>query len=131
MARKLDTSERLLAAKARLDTLSYYSEPVRVERVRVVVAPRLMRALGWGRFNGLALYRTILMDSSDYSEDLLVHELCHIWQGQQRPFHSLWAYLRFEYDQNPYEAEARQAVIDTRTLSAPSSTSVRLNLPTL
>ena len=74
-------------AKARLDRLDYYPEPVRIERVRVVVAPWFFRIPGFRRYAGYALWRTILLKQPEVSDDLLTHELCHLWQGQHRPIH--------------------------------------------
>jgi hypothetical protein len=42
-------------------------------------------------------------------EDLICHELCHVWQMQHRPVRMPLSYLRLGYARNPYEAEARQA----------------------
>ena len=44
-------------AKSRLDTLDYYAEPVRIERVRVVVAPWFFRIPGLRGYSGYALWR--------------------------------------------------------------------------
>ena len=101
-------------AKARLDRLDLYPEPVRLDRVRVRVAPWFFRLPGFGRYQGYALWRMILLKHADPSEDLLVHELCHIWQMQHRPFRAMLAWLRHPYRENPYEQEARRAVELTR-----------------
>ena len=58
---------------------------MRIERVRVVVAPWFFRIPGFRRYHGYAFWRTILLKRrADVSDDLLTHELCHIWQGQHR-----------------------------------------------
>ena len=101
-------------AKARLDRLDYYPEPVRIERVRVVVAPWFFRLPGFRRYSGYALWRTILLKRADVSDDLLTHELCHVWQGQHRPLHVSFKHLTTRYRRNPYELEARRAVAETR-----------------
>ena len=111
--------ERSLAAaleraKARLDRLDYYPEPVRIERVRTVVAPWFFRLPGFRRYAGYALWRTILLKRPDASDDLLTHELCHVWQGQHRPVHVTFKHLTTRYRRNPYELEARRAVAETR-----------------
>jgi hypothetical protein len=100
-------------AKARLDRLDYYPTPVRIERVRVVVAPWFFRIPGFRRYTGYALWRTILLRRPDVSDDLVTHELCHIWQAQQRPFHQSFKHLTTRYRSNPYEQEARRAVRET------------------
>ena len=101
-------------AKARLDLLDYYPEPVRIERVRVVVAPWFFRIPGFRRYAGYALWRTILLKQPEVSDDLLTHELCHLWQGQHRPIHVSFKHLTTRYRSNPYELEARRAVAETR-----------------
>jgi len=101
-------------AKARLDRLDYYPEPVRIERVRTVVAPWFFRLPGFRRYAGYALWRTILLKRPDASDDLLTHELCHVWQGQHRPVHVTFKHLTTRYRRNPYELEARRAVAEPR-----------------
>jgi hypothetical protein len=101
-------------AKARLDRLDLYSRPVRIDRVRIVVAPWFFRLPKLRRYHGYALIRTILLKRADASDDLITHELCHLWQIQHRPFHMPLAYLRHRYRSNPYEVEARAAVAATR-----------------
>ncbi len=105
----------LLRAKARLDMLDYYAEPVRIERVRIVVAPWFFRIPGFRRYHGYALWRTILLRSAASSDDLVTHELCHIWQAQHRALHMSWKHLTTRYGSNPYEIEARRAVSETAT----------------
>ena len=104
----------LARAKARLDTLSLYPRPVRADRVRIRVAPWFFRLPRLGRYHGYALVRTILVRRPDPSDDLITHELCHVWQLQHRPLHMIATYLTTRYRQNPYEAEARRAVELTR-----------------
>jgi hypothetical protein len=104
----------LAHAKTRLDTLDLYPEPVRIDRVRIVVAPWFFRVPGFRRYHGYALWRTILLRASNPSDDLVTHELCHVWQGQHRALHMSWQHLTTRYRSNPYEVEARRAVEDTR-----------------
>jgi hypothetical protein len=104
----------LARAKSRLDSLDYYPQPVRIERVRVRVAPWFFRIPGFRRYSGYALWRTILLKRADASDDLLTHELCHVWQGQHRPVHLSFTLLTTRYHRNPYELEARRAVTDSR-----------------
>ena len=42
-------------------------------------------------------------------EDLICHELCHVWQMQHRPLRMPLSFLRLGYAHNPYEEEARRA----------------------
>jgi hypothetical protein len=109
----------LSRAKARLDTLDYYSEPVRVDRVRIRVAPWFFRIPGFRRYRGYAFWRTILLKGPSPSDDLVTHELCHIWQGQHRALDMTWKQLTTRYRSNPYELEARRAVEATRAAQAP------------
>jgi hypothetical protein len=101
-------------AKARLDTLSLYPRPVRIDRARLLHAPWLFQIPGLRRYHGYALLRTILLRRENASDDLVTHELCHLWQMQHRPAHVVWTYLTTRYRRNPYEVEARRAVDLTR-----------------
>jgi hypothetical protein len=101
--------ETLLAAKARLDRLDLYPRPVRVARVRIVVAPWLFRLPWFRRFDGYATHFVIFVRRPDPGEDLITHELCHVWQMQHHPVAMPLSYLYRGYEQNPYELEARQA----------------------
>ena len=100
---------QLARAKARLDTLDLYPEPVSLRRVRVLVAPSFFRIPGFRRYHGYALVRTILVRRPDPSDDLVTHELCHVWQMQHRPIRMPLSYLRTGYDRSPYERQAREA----------------------
>jgi hypothetical protein len=107
---------RLERAKARLDRLDFYPRPVRTRRVRIFVAPALFRLPWFRRFDGYAAWNTIFLrteplDAAD--DDLITHELCHVWQMQHRPLAMPLSYLR-GYAANRYEAEAREAVEQTR-----------------
>ena len=106
--------EALARAKARLDQLSFYPRPVRADRVRIRVAPWFFLLPFLRRYHGYALLRTILLRRPDASDDLITHELCHVWQMQHRPLHVVLTYLTTRYSRNPYEAEARRAVELTR-----------------
>ena len=114
MQRLPDERARLKRAKARLDRLSLYPEPVSLDGVRVRVAPEFFRLPGFRRHRGYALWRTILVREGAASDDLLTHELCHVWQAQQRPLAQLLAWGRYPYHENPFEREARAAVESTR-----------------
>ena len=85
--------------------------------MRVVVSPVFFRVPGLRRYRGYALWRTIVLRDpveGAASDDLLTHELCHIWQMQHRPVAAMVAWLRYGYDDNPFELEARRAVRETR-----------------
>jgi hypothetical protein len=111
------TTAALARAKARLDRLALYPRPVRTDGVRVVVFPLFFRLPGLRRYRGYALWRTILLrdaPAEGASDDLLTHELCHVWQMQHRPGAAMWAWVRYRYADNPFEREARRAVAETR-----------------
>jgi len=119
----LSPERRLAAARARLDRLELYPRPVRADGVRLVTLPWLFRLPYMRRFNGYALWKTILLRRplAQTSDDLLTHELCHIWQGQHRRWHMLVAYVLTRYEVNPYEVEARAAVAATRADASPAT----------
>ncbi len=105
----------LARAQARLDALDLYPRPVGIRFVRVLVAPWLFRLPWFRRFDGYALHGTILLRAEPGADDdLLCHELCHVWQMQHRPVAMPLSYLATGYARNPYEAEARRAVDATR-----------------
>ena len=85
---------------------------MRIARVRVWTVPLLFRLPWLRRFDGYAAWNAILLREpvERAGDDLLVHELCHVWQMQHRPLAMPLSYLRTGYDRNPYEAEARQSV---------------------
>jgi hypothetical protein len=103
-------------AKARLDRLDLYPEPVRTERVRVLHVPWFFRIPGLRRFRGYEAGPLILlkMPLREASDDLIVHELCHVWQDQHKRWRMWFSYLTEGYAQNRHEVEARAAVASTR-----------------
>ncbi len=109
-------SAELERAKARLDQLDFYPRPVRISRVRILTVPWLFRLPWFRRFDGYAAWWTILLRDPPGPglDDLICHELCHVWQMQHRPIAMPLSYLRTGYAANPYEAEARRAVEETR-----------------
>ena len=115
MSRGAERAAALARAKARLDTLTLYPRPVRLRAVRIVVAPWAFR---WvpplRRFDGYATHWVILLRSDRRDDDLLTHELCHVWQMQHHPIRMPLSYLVQGYARNRYEAEAGRAVELTR-----------------
>ena len=87
-------AEVLARAKARLDRLDLYPEPVDMSGVRIHVAPWLFRVPGFRRFGGYAIARRILVKRAPLDEDLIVHELCHLWQEQHEPLRMWLSYAR-------------------------------------
>jgi hypothetical protein len=102
----------LTQAKARLDPLELYERPVSIDHVGVLSLPWLFRLPWFRRFDAYAMWNLILLRSraSMADEDLICHELCHVWQMQQHPLRMPLSYLRLGYARNPYEKEARRAV---------------------
>ena len=109
----MDDAKRaaLARAKARLDGLDLYSRPVSLRGVRIWVTPWLFRLPWFRRFDGYSAHWTILLRSHELlvSDDLVTHELCHVWQMQHRPLRMPLSYVVRGYTQNPYEREARKA----------------------
>jgi hypothetical protein len=108
------TPEELAAlrrAKAVLDGLGFYPRPVRIDRVRILHVPWLFRAPWFRRFHGYEMGPLILLkrplDSTPH--ELIVHELCHVWQDQDHRLRMWWSYLARGYADNPHEVEARAA----------------------
>jgi hypothetical protein len=106
----------LRRAKARLDRLDLYPTPVRIDHVRILHVPWLFRAPWFRRFRGYEVGPLILlkMPLAQAPEDLIVHELCHVWQDQHRRLRLWTSYLYRGYRNNPHEVEARRATASTR-----------------
>jgi hypothetical protein len=106
-----DPRRVLTRAKARLDPLGLYERPVSIDHVSVLSAGWLFRLPWFRRFDGYAMWNLILVRSpaSMADEDLICHELCHVWQMQHHPLRMPLSYLRLGYSRNPYEEEARRA----------------------
>jgi hypothetical protein len=104
-------SEVLARAKARLDRLDLYPRPVAIDHVHVMVTPWLFALPWFRRFDGYTMWNLILLRSPTLAadEDLICHELCHVWQMQHHPLRMPLSYLRLGYAHNPYEDEARRA----------------------
>ena len=111
----MDEAKRaaLVRAKERLDRHALYRRPVSLRGVRIWIAPWLFRLPWFRRFDGYAAWWTILLRSRDLlaNNELVAHELCHVWQMQHRPLRMPFSYLRLGYDENPYEREAREASV--------------------
>ena len=67
------------------------------------------------RFDGYESCEQIFIRSplAEASDDLICHELCHVWQDQHGRLGMWMSYLR-GYRDNPHELEARRAVALTR-----------------
>jgi hypothetical protein len=114
--------EALRRAKARLDRLGFYPAPVDLRGVRILVVPWLFSVPGFRRFRGYATRHLVLLKHPVLDDDLITHELCHVWQLQHRPLRVWLSYARPStfsgdrtgYRANRYEREARRAVALTR-----------------
>jgi hypothetical protein len=111
----------ITAAARRLGQLDYYPRPVDIRRVRIFHTAWLYRIPGFRRFHGYELGAWIFIKAplDQVSENLIVHELTHVWQHQHRPLRMWLSYLRprtfgKNYNQNPYEQEARRAAQTTQ-----------------
>jgi hypothetical protein len=103
-------------AKARLDRLTLYPRPVDTRRVRILHVPWLFALPWFRRFDGYEAGPLILLRRSlaETSDDLIVHELCHVWQSQHRLVRMALSYLWQGYADNRHEVEARYAAAATR-----------------
>ena len=106
-----DARAALTRAKAGLDRLTLYARPVRIDHVRLIPAGWLFRLPWFRRFDGYTMWNLILLRSNELidNDELVCHELCHVWQMQHHPVRMPLSYLRFGYAGNPYEEEARRA----------------------
>ncbi len=112
----------------RIEPLALYSRPLDLPRVRILSAPWLFRLPWFRRFDGYTIWSTIFLRDrlEPVDEDLIAHELVHVWQGQHE-WPRLWlSYVRPRafwgdrsgYWENRYELQARSAVARTTGGSA-------------
>ena len=106
----------LARARRRLATLALYPRPVDMRHVRIVHAPWFFRIPGLRRFGGYEIGPLIFVKRplEDVSNDLIVHELCHVWQDQHRRLYMWLSYLWQGYRDNEHELQSRAAAADTR-----------------
>ena len=112
MPERTDAERAAVArAKARLDRLDLYPRPVDIRHVRIFHTPWLFRVPGFRRFTGYEAGPMILIKRPLHavSDDLLVHELCHVWQSQHRHVRMWLSYVVEGYRNNRHEVEARYA----------------------
>lgn len=119
----------LARAKARLDTLDFYPGRVDLRRVRVIHVSAWFRFPLFRHFDGYCVLDLILIREplEQVDDDLLCHELTHVWQQQQGSWPLMWLSFcrprvftgdRSAYNANRYEIEARRAVSLTQASSA-------------
>jgi len=110
-------------AWGRIEPLHLYPRPLDIARVRILRTPWLFAVPWFRRFDGYTIWSTILLRGplDQVDDDLITHELVHVWQGQHE-WVRLWAsYVRPStfwgdrsgYWENPYEVQARSAVEQT------------------
>jgi hypothetical protein len=106
----------LARARRRLATLDLYPAPVRMRHVRILHAPWFFRIPGLRRFTGYEIGPLILVARplESVSNDLVTHELCHVWQDQHRRAYMWLSYLWQGYRDNEHEVQAREAAARTR-----------------
>jgi hypothetical protein len=109
----------LARARRRLARLDFYPGPVRMARVRIVHAPWLFRVPGFRRFHGYEAGPLIFVRRplDQVSNDLVTHELCHVWQDQHRRARMWLSYLWQGYRHNEHEVQARAAAERTREIA--------------
>lgn len=108
----------LARARARLERQELYPRPLR-RNVVVAVWPWFFRIPWYKRYVAYTLIRRIVLSAAPrdlidrhgegWLENLLVHELCHVWQVQHHPIATALAHVRYRYRENPFEIEARAA----------------------
>lgn len=105
--------EHLARAARRLASIGLH---VDMRRVRIVHAPWLFRLPGFRRFHGYEIGPLILIRRplADVSNDLVTHELAHVWQDQHRRLRMWLSYLWQGYRHNEHEIQAREAAAATR-----------------
>jgi hypothetical protein len=115
LRRTPEERQALQRAKARLDRLDFHPRPVDIRRVRILHVNPLFRLPWFRRFDGYEMGPLILLRHplEETGDDLIVHELCHVWQDQHNRLRLWVSYLR-GYAENPHEVEARRAVAETR-----------------
>lgn len=117
----MDDLERSHLARAarRLAALDFHPRPVDLRHVRIVHAPWLFRIPGFRRFHGYECGPLILVlrPLAEVSNDLVTHELCHVWQDQHRRAYMWLSYGWQGYRHNEHEIEARAATRRTRHIA--------------
>ena len=103
-------------AAQRLARLALYPRPLDTGRVRILNPGWLFKLPWFKRFHGYNMGHLILLKRplAEVSDDLVTHELTHVWQDQDHRLRMWTSYLHQGYANNPHELEARAAVNRTR-----------------
>jgi hypothetical protein len=98
-------------AAARLRPQQLYPAPLDTRRVRILHVPWLFRLPWFRRFRGYNMAHLILLkhELAEVSDDLITHELCHVWQDQDHRLRMWASYVIHGYAANEHEREARRA----------------------
>jgi hypothetical protein len=128
---RVSAAERSAIDRAwkRIEPLALYPRPLDLSRVRILCTPRLFGLPWFRRFDGYTVWSAILLRNrlEQVDDDLITHELVHVWQGQH-DWSRLWlSYVkpstfwgdRSGYWRNRYELEARAAVARSSHNGAP------------
>ena len=117
MKRRSDLEREHLARAAR--RLASIGLHVNMGRVRIVEAPWLFRIPGFRRFHGYEIGPLIFVKRplAQVSNDLITHELTHVWQDQNRRIRMWLSYLVQGYRDNEHEVQAREAAASTRDVA--------------
>jgi hypothetical protein len=107
----------------RIEPLRLYPRPIDLTRVRIRTERWLFELPWFRRFDGYTIWSAILLREplERVDDDLITHELVHVWQGQHEWVRLWTSYLkpstfwgdRSGYWENPYERQARSAVART------------------
>ena len=108
--------EHLARAQRRLSAAGL---TVDMRRVRILHTPWLFRLPGLRRFRGYEVGPLIFVKKplADVSNDLITHELVHVWQDQNRRLRMWTSYLWQGYRDNEHEVQAREIAARTRDVA--------------
>ena len=115
---RVNDSEREHLARAARRLASIGLE-VDMRRVRILHTPWLFRIPGFRRFHGYEIGPLIFIkrELSQVSNDLITHELTHVWQDQNRRLRMWLSYVTQGYQDNEHEVQAREAAARTREVA--------------
>ena len=88
----------------------------------MISVPWLFRLPWFRRFHGYTLWPALILlkrPLREVSDDLIVHELCHVWQMQHHPIAMPLSISGRDTSDNPNEVEARRAAAETRASRPP------------
>jgi hypothetical protein len=114
---------RIERAWRRIEPLALYPRPIDLSRVRILSTPWLFSLPWFRRFDGYTIWSKLLLRQplEQVDDDLITHELVHVWQGQHEWVRLWLSYVKPStfwgehsgYWGNRYEVQARAAVAGT------------------